>query len=649
MPISLNNEDKAIIYDNRIDYYIDLNHFDAELVFSFRLPILLPHISECYCIDTLAESYELDLFKSSRKLIVAGTRNWISRKSDVNISEFECGKTEFYTSMIIAIEIKKYEVKDIINMFSTLDKEELLRVNNELLQNVLEIVLYKYNEKSGGTSFIIPSYKDCSQVILSFYINHLNNRILRCSFENFQYDILESSEKPIKDNAFLEDIQNWRYFFNKSRHELIKCDYINSIISAAISVESYAWHIIRMNCIDDFERDNFSRGEEGEHLSASALYKKLKDANWINSSMSKQKLSSAVQKILNPRNKIMHGEQSINNSWKTKAEEIFKELNRLYIDFGENINEDAFLDDVEHNPNYFVYRDFLKKCNVGFEAPQIRKEESLKVIKSLPEFILPKVQYIKALFELDKIEEAKIEIDKVLNSYDKSSDIALALFGHMKNKMELNETIHFFEGFKEKDERIYAALADLYLQKYIRDNSKETYTIIIELLKEAKRLNNKYVLSAYIEWKLYGEMHSDKEIIIIKTIADGVQQDFYMPLILSTIFISKNETNQAINYFNIFLKRYKEYPYKGLIVDFMCFKYDIEQIKKHAEVLYNYFSSVNISMIYTKEKFIELINEPLEGLCSIDYQIHFETGSMPLQNLFYRETLMVPGGFYLLK
>lgn len=103
MPISLNCKNKSISYDNRIDYYIDMNKFAAELVFSFELPVLLPHISECYCIEVSAESFELDILQSSRKLIVAGTRNWITTNSDNVTLDIQCGKTDFYTSMVIAL------------------------------------------------------------------------------------------------------------------------------------------------------------------------------------------------------------------------------------------------------------------------------------------------------------------------------------------------------------------------------------------------------------------------------------------------------------------------------------------------------------------------------------------------------------------
>lgn len=649
MPKSLNNKEKAILYDNRIDYYIDSNHFPAELVFSFRLPVLLPHISECYCIDTSPESFEIDLFKSSRKLIVAGTRNWITRKNGVNISDIECGKTDFYTSMIIAIEIKKHEITDVINMFSLLDEEELFRINNTLLQNVLEIVLFKYNEKSGGSSFMTPSYRECSQVILSFYINHINNRVLRCCFEKYHFDILEENEKPIKDDEFSKDIQNWRYFLNKCRYELLKNDYINSIISAAISIESYAWHIIRLNCNSDSEREDFSKDENGGHLSATALYKKLKDTNWLVTSLSKQKLSSAVQKILNPRNKIMHGEQSISISWKTQAEEIYSELTTLYANLGENINEDIFLDNIEHNPNYFIYRDFMKKCNIGFVSPQIMKEESLKIIKMLPDMVLPRVQYIKALFELDQIGDAKEEMHKALDDFEESSDIAIALFYYIKKKLSLNESISLFESIKEKNERIYTALADLYLLRYKEDKTQENYLMIIDLIKKAQNANSKYILPAYIECKLYGEIKSNNEIQLIKTIADSIQQDCFMPLLLANILISQNELDQAIQYFNLFIERFNKYHYKGLMIDFMCYPYDMEQIKKSAELLYDYFCKNNLKTNYEKEEFEELFKKPLEGICSIDYQTHYESGEMPLQNLFYRETLMIPGGYFLFK
>lgn len=80
MPCSLNAVDKEIIYDTNIDYYIDLYKFAGELVFSFRLPDLLFHISDCYCIETGKDAFDLECLRDSRRVIIAGTRNWISYK-----------------------------------------------------------------------------------------------------------------------------------------------------------------------------------------------------------------------------------------------------------------------------------------------------------------------------------------------------------------------------------------------------------------------------------------------------------------------------------------------------------------------------------------------------------------------------------------
>ena len=653
MPISLNNKDKSISYDNRIDYYIDLNRFAAELVFSFELPVLLPHISECYCIDTSSESYEIELFKSPRKIIVAGTRNWITTNSDVKIKDLQCGSTNFYTSFVIACEVKKDEIKDVIDVFSTSSIEELVDFQNTLLQNVLEVVIYRYNEKAGGKSFLTPSYKDCKNIFLQFYINHIAKKQLRCAFEDYNWEILNDNENPIRDEEFANDISNWRYFYNKCKFELSRCNYIDSIISAAVSVESYAWHIIRLNYAED-KVDDFSKGDDGEHLSATALYKKIFDYGWLTSSLSKSKMSSKIQKILSPRNSIMHGEKSINTSWKSKAEQLFNTLSSLYIDFGEIVDEGLFLDDIEHNSNYYIYKDFVYKCNNGFQSPETMKEESLEMINKMPELILPRIQYVKSLFALDEVELAKIEMGKVIDYTDDKGEVLLALYSSLIEKIGIEETIIMFENVEGKNERICAALAELYVKKYKRDKKDETIIpIILDWLNMAKRISSKYLVPAYVEHNLYIEMENEeekeKEYILKKFIADCVTQDYFMPLLVASHYIKENNSGQVLKYFELFVERFRACSHVGLLLDFMCIKCDIDQVKKISQLVLEYLIKCNMSVSITEEDLDKLLCKKMDGLCSIDNYINHDKGEMPIQNLFYRERIMIPGGYLLLK
>lgn len=650
MPISLNCKNKSISYDNRIDYYIDMNKFVAELVFSFELPVLLSHISECYCIEVSDESFELDILQSSRRLIVAGTRNWITTNSDNEALDIRCGKTEFYTSMVIALEIKKDEINDVIDMFSNTDVEELKVKHNTLLQNVLEIVLYRYNEKSGGDSFLTPSYKDCKHYNLAFYINHINKKHYRCHFADYHMELLDYSEDQIIDEEFTKEIVNWRYFYNKCKYEISRCKYIDSIISAAISIESYAWYVIRLNCKDDESITAFSKGEDGEFLSATGLFKKLKDSGWLNTSLSKSKLSSEVQRVLAPRNKIMHGESSVNNSWKTKAENICYSLTELYNDLGENVEVGHFLDNIDHNTNHYIYRDYVIKCNNGFGSPEIMKEESLKIMKLLPETEVPKVQYIKALFELNKNNDAVAELKKLLESTFDKAEVLTSLYYSLLNKYGIDETISLFEGIDEQDERVCGALAGLYLYKYKNNKQDDSFPlIVIDYIQRAKNQNRKYLAPAYIEWDLYREMKNPNELLLIKNITDYIPQDYYMPLLMACHMMKENNTEQVVKYFDIFINRFRDYHYKGIMIDFMCFMYDLEYVKSLANQVLVYLSKENIGTISKQNELDESYDKPLEGICSVDYQIDFSKGEMPLQNLFYREIPMVGSGYYLYK
>ena len=164
-------------------------------------------MSDCYCVDVNEEAFELECFRSSRKVVIAGTRNWITPKNENG--EINISKAIVFTSMIIAIEVKPNEMEDVISLFSENEESIKCKISN-LLQNAVEIALYRYNEKAGGTSFLTPSYKACDRIEVTLYKNYVEKRYKRCYCRFYDFKLIGESENPIKIESFNEPVKNWR-------------------------------------------------------------------------------------------------------------------------------------------------------------------------------------------------------------------------------------------------------------------------------------------------------------------------------------------------------------------------------------------------------------------------------------------------------
>ncbi len=80
---------------------------------------------------------------------------------------------------------------------------------------------------------------------LKFYLNYVEKRYLRCAYRSYELPIMKDTEEPIKIDSFNKRVENWRYFYNKSMFDFINKRYVDSIIAAAISVESYSWELLQ--------------------------------------------------------------------------------------------------------------------------------------------------------------------------------------------------------------------------------------------------------------------------------------------------------------------------------------------------------------------------------------------------------------------
>ncbi len=257
--------------------------------------------------------------------------------------------------------------------------------------------------------------------------------------------------------------------------------------------------------------------------------------------------------------------------------------------------------------------------------------------------LLPRVHYISSLFYLEDKDNAIKEMKNIM-SLNNPSIIAIELFKTICDNMDINDAIEFYQTINEKDERVYTAIAYLYvklLQKY------ENYSLVSDInicFRNIKILNSKYILPAYIEREMYKAISHQNEEIIAKSIADSVISDYYMPLIVARSYVRKNNINKVIEYYELFIKRFKEFHYKNLVIDFLSFHIDIDEVNNISHELLEFLSETGKNIEYSKQELDSLFRIELNEYYNIDNMVKFDNGDMPLKNLFYRERIVVPEG-----
>ena len=252
-------------YDLRLNYFIDKHKFDSELVFCFKLPYLLPKFNESYCVKGSKNSFDSELLnQTDRYIAFSGSQHWVNdQKTTARYSTLSVGgdgNTVLITEVVVAIQINRIEFDSIANLFS-LQVDELKAELNAILQNVVEIIAYRYNEKSNGESFMFPTCMDCDRIHCGLYKNFIEKRLLRKQFiiANQTSPTGDSwDETAISTSNMENEIERWRYFKNKSNYEFKSNLCLESIISAAISIETYILSVVKSFCSDEEEEIQYT-------------------------------------------------------------------------------------------------------------------------------------------------------------------------------------------------------------------------------------------------------------------------------------------------------------------------------------------------------------------------------------------------------
>lgn len=589
--VSLNTGSDLIRYDLRMDSFIDAYNFSAELVLSFKLPYLLPKLNECYIIDIDKEWFDGTVFEGNgRHVIFAGTRNWgDSQKISPRYSTIAMGATGnivLYTSLVVAFEVLPDELLKIKKLNENNDL--LIGQLKGLLQCAMEIISYRYNEKSAGKSNMSLSFADCDRIHGAFFENYVNKRLMYWDIQTLTPTTPNCGsidESPIDSSDMETAPQTWRYFKNKSIYSYSSGEYVDSIIAAAVCIESLMLGIVKEYCKKNNIEEKSYTFEEltdpdgkivSKALSLTKLAKKLVADGLLKTSLSNTQLTNNISKILVPRNDIMHGKVPIAQPWKSTASKVNEALNTIISSLDIQIQKAQSA--IEIIPDY---RKFLKELTNESLSLDERLNLVEKASLQYPQYEYLKVLKAQLLLSLKKEKEAKEQIVFLLRHTKNKQAIIIDVFRVLFALKRYDDCFSFLQHFSEdeKDVRIWVGEAILNLAKY-RDCEEVKYlNMALTAIENSKISGIPYLLRSEIARQIYREKGNYSEAIRYSDHLKFSVPYFCEPILFSCeCHLALGNFETAYNTLMDFVTKYKDSnPYR-FQMDYIFIQYLPDQI-----------------------------------------------------------------------
>lgn len=582
-------------YDIRLNYFIDKYKFDSELVFSFKLPYLLPKLNQSYCIKVLGNHFDSTLLNQKERYIAfSGSRQWIGdQKTSARYSTLSVGgngNTILTTDVVAAIQINRDEFESIANLFSS-HIDDLKKELNIILQNIVEIIAYRYNEKSNGASFMFPTCMDCDRIHCGLYKNYVEKRFLSKQFIIANQPSATGDpwdETPISTSQMKKEVESWRYFKNKSNYEFKSNLFLDSIVSAAISIETFVLSTVKSFCSSAEDEKQYTSekvtNENGvivdDFLSMARLIKKLIDDQRLSFSTTKTKICNCVAKILNPRNDIMHGKLPVDNSWKTSAEIVSKELAFFY-------NSLTLVDDNADSENDFSkweeYQTYIEKHSKNeFESKDARLASAKEMCDKFPELEYPIISKAIALIEIEDYEKAQVLQKEIMSHTSNPEAVAIELYIRYLNhkQFDLALSVLTSPAIVDESERIHTALAITYHCRYQDKKDIIDLDNAILMIEKAMRLSNKYALSLRVARDIYISRDDTKQIEIVSNALAQDKTNFDFLLFCAVFYFNEQMYDDAELALRNFVDSFEKYPYEKYSMDYAIYENSLSTILK---------------------------------------------------------------------
>lgn len=228
-------------------------------------------------------------------------------------------KYKYYVSRVIfGIQISNYERSIIEN-----EHPNTIHTISELFQNIIIDFARYYNEAMNGNDYIAPSSNTYGPLIFSMHIN--NNKNTVCNIITNTFSTSRSFKGSYLDLTKCEQI-NWRYYLNKARNHYYLCEYIDTLLCAAISIESYVVELIKQAGLFSVLEDEKKNGRNiSMFWETDLLYK-----NKVISKSKRNNINKLFSSIKDDRNNIVHGDRGPKDYEKKMANKGLNKLSNFY-------------------------------------------------------------------------------------------------------------------------------------------------------------------------------------------------------------------------------------------------------------------------------------------------------------------------------
>lgn len=326
----------SVKWPDSFNDYIEKNNIYGEILLNYDLPYFLNTKEACYEMELDTEFLE-GFPNKSRKMLINVERKWNENQGvALRGSTFSVGDSYGFQSSSIQIFIQIYEEE--IDLIHDLFKD----INNfqEVMQKSLELFIIKYNINMNGNHFVTPSVSDCSMRCIFLCKNWLQFKEIingHISPNGSSYTHYEMDEHIYNDSL---EVDIYKYFLNKARYSKRNFDYIDTIVSGAIALESFVYSTIRCFLKSEEEVNAYTFDNKKEkYYSVNQLIRKLIEDNYIinKNAMSNTTLAKHISNILSPRNDLMHGKLRNLEGLNSRAKKSFESLSELFDNLDINI------------------------------------------------------------------------------------------------------------------------------------------------------------------------------------------------------------------------------------------------------------------------------------------------------------------------
>lgn len=272
--------------------------FKATIPYEFRL-------KENDYIFTTNVKLDNKLEQKLRRFIIHRENIFIENQkvpsTNSNFSKFnvqEMTHSYFISNIEIQLEIFDNEVKEIQEYYK--DNNSILKLSS-IFQNILLVFSHIYNETLSGLEFFKPVADYYGPFVSALYLNKAEESS-QCIIAG-SYDLEKINSGTILNIEKTKPTQ-WRLFFNRAKNSYNLYDNLDSILSCAISLESYVISLIRDNKLEEL----FEIYKSGKTQISFFQEVKFLKVNNIIDNVKQKNMNETFSKFKDYRNSIVHGD-----------------------------------------------------------------------------------------------------------------------------------------------------------------------------------------------------------------------------------------------------------------------------------------------------------------------------------------------------